>query len=131
MKTYRNVIACAALVLATGFGVVHAQSDSSTAPASEQTASSKRHPGKLQMLSEKLNLTEAQKAQVAAILKEDQATRQAIRQDTTAADDVKKAKRKELLDSERAKIRALLTPEQQAKFDDMASHRGHRKAGQT
>ncbi len=81
------------------------------------------------MLSEKLSLTAEQKAQVAAIIKEDQAARQAIRKDTTSTEDVKKAKREELKASERAKIRALLTPEQQATFDQMAAKRHHGKKG--
>lgn len=132
MKIYRNVIACAALALAASLGVARAESATPETPAGEQPAAQpKRHQGRLATLTERLKLTEEQKTQVAAILKDGQAARQAIRQDTTTTEDVKKAKRQELMSAENAKIRALLTPEQQATFDEMAKRYSRGKGSQS
>ena len=59
-------------------------------------------------MSEVLNLTQEQKDQIAAIMKE-----------AAAAEEAQRAKMRELRKETEQKIRALLTPEQQQKFDAM------------
>jgi Spy/CpxP family protein refolding chaperone len=73
----------------------------------------------LQQLSEKLNLTEEQKTKVKAILADEATEIKAVHADTALTTEQKAAKVKEIRDSSREKINALLTPEQQKKFAEM------------
>lgn len=74
---------------------------------------------RLQRMSETLNLTPEQKDQVAAILKENAPQIQAIMNDESLSRDDRRAKMQGLRKDMRAKIRAVLTSEQQTKFDAM------------
>lgn len=74
---------------------------------------------RLQRMSEALNLTQEQKDRVAAIFKENAPQIQAIMSDEARARDERRAKMQELRKDMRARIRAVLTPEQQTKFDTM------------
>jgi protein CpxP len=74
---------------------------------------------RLQRMSETLNLTQEQKDQVAAILKENAPQIQAIMNDESLSRDDRRAKMQGLRKDMRARIRAVLTPEQQTKFDAM------------
>lgn len=90
----------------------------STPPAAEPSAAHAKKPRtRLESLSQKLHLTDAQILQVGAIIKDQQAAEAALKADTTATADVKKAKRREIKDAHNAKIRELLNPEQQTAFD--------------
>ncbi|MFA5056758.1 MAG: hypothetical protein WC485_01480 [Opitutaceae bacterium] len=100
--------------------------DSSTPPApgdqnSAQPAPRWQHGPKerLQHLGEVLALTPEQKDQVAAIFKADAPQVQAIMNDTSLSRAERRAKMQALRKDMRAKIRAVLTPEQQQKFDAM------------
>jgi Spy/CpxP family protein refolding chaperone len=73
----------------------------------------------LQQLSEKLNLTDEQKAAIKPILATEANEIKAVHQDGTLSTEQKAAKVKEIRDSSREKINALLTPEQQKKFAEM------------
>jgi Spy/CpxP family protein refolding chaperone len=74
---------------------------------------------RLQRMSEVLNLTQEQKDQIAAIIKGNAPQRQAIMKEAAAAQEAQRAKMRELRKETEQKIRALLTPEQQQKFDAM------------
>jgi Spy/CpxP family protein refolding chaperone len=85
---------------------------------------------RLKHLSEVLNLTDDQKAKVAAILKDDQEKGQAIRNDSSLSREDRRAKMMDLMKDSQTRIRALLTPEQQQKFDAMPRpERGPRDRG--
>ena len=80
----------------------------------------------LQELTEKLNLTDEQKAAVKVILVTEANEIKAVRQDSSLSDEQKQAKIKEIRDNGREKINALLTPEQQKKFAEMKDQAGSR-----
>ena len=73
----------------------------------------------VQRLGEALSLTQEQKDQVTAIIKGNAPQRQAIMNDLALAQEALRAKMRELRKETELKIRALLTPEQQQKFDAM------------
>jgi Spy/CpxP family protein refolding chaperone len=73
----------------------------------------------LNRLNEALSLTPEQKDQITAIIKENAPQRQAIMNDTALTPEDRRAKMQELRKGTQGKIRALLTPEQQKKFDAM------------
>lgn len=73
----------------------------------------------MKMLTEKLSLTEAQQAQLKPILAEQKKEMDAVRADTSLEKDAKWAKAAEILKAYQPKIRAILTPDQQKKFDEM------------
>jgi Spy/CpxP family protein refolding chaperone len=73
----------------------------------------------LEHLQTALNLTADQAKQVEAILKDQMQQGRAIRDNDTLSDDERMAKMQESRKASRAKIRALLTPDQQKIFDAM------------
>lgn len=129
MKLNRTIIA-SAVVLLGGFSFVRAEMQ--TAPGASATSSvdtAKKPRNRLERLTQKLHLTDQQQLQVSAIIKDQQAAEAALKADTAATADVKKAKHKEIVADHDAKIRALLTPEQQSVFDESNSHQfGKKKA---
>ena len=74
---------------------------------------------RLQHLSEVLNLTDDQKTRIAPMLKDQQAKMQALGSDDSLSREDRRAKMMGLMKETQGQIRALLTPEQQEKFDAM------------
>jgi Spy/CpxP family protein refolding chaperone len=75
--------------------------------------------GFMQELSEKLNLTEAQKTAIKPIMAAEANEIKAVHQDGSLSNEQKAAKTKEIRTNSREKINAILTPEQQKKFAEM------------
>jgi len=108
-------------------------SQESQAPAPDQHAGM-HHNGEtadqqLQMLSEKLNLTDDQKAKLKPILQDQMQQMKAVHEDSSLSDDQKRTKTKAIHESLHEQINTVLTPEQQAKFkqmrqEHMAKHKG-------
>ena len=73
----------------------------------------------LQMLSEKLNLTADQKLKVKPILEDQAQQMKAIHDDTSLTQEQKSAKKKAIHETTHDQINAVLTPEQQEKFQEM------------
>ena len=73
----------------------------------------------LQMLSEKLNLSEEQKAKLKPIFDEQAKQMKAVRDDTSLTPEQKAAKKKAIHEATHDQINAVLTPEQQEKFKAM------------
>ena len=105
------------------------------APAPDSNSPAHRNGGRaaqrpahnfLQELSEKLNLTDEQKAAIEPILATEANEIKAVHQDSSLSDEQKQAKVKEIRDSSREKINALLTPEQQKTFAEMKGEAGNR-----
>ncbi len=82
-------------------------------------------PGRMEHLTKMLDLTAAQQEQVKAVFDGSQGQRKAIIDEPLSRAD-RRAKLKALMDDTRAKIRAVLTPEQQQKFDAMRQMRHER-----
>jgi len=99
------------------------------AQAAEPNAPAVRNNGQavrdfLRELSEKLNLTDEQKAAIRPILVSEAGDIKAVRQDSSQSAEQKQAKIQEIRDKGREKINAILTPEQQKKFAEMKGPEG-------
>ena len=82
----------------------------------------------LQMLSEKLNLTDDQKAKLKPILQDQMQQMKAVHEDSSLSPEQKRTKMKSIHESFHDKINAVLTPEQQTKFKEMQQeHTGKHK----
>jgi Spy/CpxP family protein refolding chaperone len=101
--------------------VMPAQAADSNAPAVRNNGQAGREPVRdfLRELSEKLNLTDEQKAAIRPILVSEAGDIKAVRQDGSLSAEQKQAKIQEIRDKGREKINATLTPEQQKKFAEM------------
>ncbi len=74
---------------------------------------------RLRHMTEVLGLTDGQQAQMKAIFKDEMEKRRAIMEDESLAPEDRRAKMMALGQDMRTRLRALLTPEQQQKFDAM------------
>jgi len=80
----------------------------------------------LQAMSEKLNLTDDQKAKILPLLQAQADQLTALHNDTSLADDERREKARAIMQSTRGQIRGLLTPDQQEKIKDLrAAHGDH------
>ena len=133
MKTSpKLMLALATLGLAPLTSLVLAQEADADAPP-PPPAAGEREPGhhpmrgprgdRLKMLTEKLDLTADQQAKVKAILDDSRKQMQAARKDDATAKAEKQEKGMEIMVNANKQIRAVLTPEQQAKFDKMLERR--------
>jgi len=121
MSNSRWSILTILLLLATGLTFAQA-SPQSQAPTPDKHAgmhheeSADQH---LQMLSEKLNLTDDQKAKLKPVLQDQLQQMKAVREDSSLSEEQKRAKMKSVHESLHDQINAVLTPDQQAKFKQM------------
>jgi Spy/CpxP family protein refolding chaperone len=105
--------------------------DPATAPAQDQAGP--RHGGRggpgrqVEFLTKKLNLTPDQVTQVKAIDADSWNQMKALREDTSVAGPDKRAKMMDIHKASQAKIRALLTADQQTKFDAMQEQMQERR----
>ena len=87
----------------------------------------------VEFLTKKLNLTPDQVTQVKAIDADTMKQAEAVRADTSIAGPDKRTKMMDIRKASQDKIRGLLTPDQQTKFDalqaEMREHRGNRGGG--
>lgn len=93
--------------------------------AGENHAKAEKAPrvSRVEKLAGELNLTDEQKAKVAAIYKEENAALKVVSEDKSLERPAKISRNKEIREAHAAKVRALLTPDQQAKFDAHAKDR--------
>lgn len=106
-----------ALALAAGFSSTALLAEPSAHSEHDDKSEKKPRVSRIEKLSAELNLSEDQKAQIAAINKEENAALKVVSDDKALDRSVKMAKNKEIRATHVAKVRALLTAEQQAKFD--------------
>ena len=136
-KTVRILMALAGVA-----GLVYMQSvfaEDATAPAKTCPPAEDKHHGHgphgnpVEMLTKALNLTPDQQTQVKAIFDEVHPQMKALLDDQKLSKEDKAAKMKELRTTTDAKVRALLTADQQKAFDEhkqkhQHSAEGHHKA---
>jgi Spy/CpxP family protein refolding chaperone len=80
------------------------------------------------MLSERLKLTDAQKPKVKAILEEQQKKAQELRADTGLSQDEMRTKRQALREDTNKKMKEVLTPDQYKQWEE-SQQRGRRAGG--
>jgi Spy/CpxP family protein refolding chaperone len=143
MKTKSVLSLCAALgCLTLAAASLSAQSTSASTSASDSAGSGNGARGRgrgagpgtaatpdaqVQRLNAAVTLTDAQKARVLAIYQDEATQLQAVRDDTKLTQEARMAKQQEIQAATRTAVRALLTADQQKKFDAMpAGGRGNR-----
>jgi Spy/CpxP family protein refolding chaperone len=84
---------------------------------------------RIDRLATELGLTEEQKTLIAAIQKEENAALKTVSEDKFLERAAKIARNREIRDAHAAKVRALLTPEQQVKFDALLTTPAGKKSG--
>ena len=84
---------------------------------------------RLAMMQQQLALTDSQTAQVRQILTESSGKMEAIRANTALAPEDRRAQMMTLRQGEQARIRAVLTPDQQTKYDAMQERMRQRRGG--
>lgn len=83
---------------------------------------------RLQMLSERLSLTDDQKGKLKPILQDQMQQMKAVHEDSSLSPEQKKSKMNSIHESVHEQINAVLTPEQQTKFKQMQQeHMGKHK----
>jgi len=87
--------------------------------AARSLAQEEKAEGRLQQLSQQLNLTDDQKEKLKPILREEGEKLQAVRDDSALTQQQKVAKAKEIHGQYAPKIGSILTPEQKAKWKQM------------
>jgi len=80
-------------------------------------------------MTEQLGLSEAQVAKIQPIIAEEGKAMRALQQDASVSQEDKRGKMREIRQAHATKIRAVLTPEQQAKFDSMGPGSGGKGKG--
>jgi Spy/CpxP family protein refolding chaperone len=83
---------------------------------------------RVEMLQRRLNLNDSQTAQVRQIFKESRAQMETIRSNTSLTPEDRRAQMMTLHQGEESRIRAVLTPDQQEKFDAMQEKMRERRA---
>ncbi len=82
---------------------------------------------RLEMLQQRLNLNDSQTAQVRQIFTESRAQMEAIRSNASLAPEDRRAQMMTLHQGEQSRIRAVLTPDQQTKYDAMQARMRERR----
>ncbi|NJO84233.1 MAG: hypothetical protein HC828_16575 [Blastochloris sp.] len=90
-------------------------------PKKEKTG---EHKDRIEQMKTDLGLSDEQVTKIKAIMEEEKGSFKALRDDTTLSKEDKKAKMMELRKSQGDKIKAVLTPEQQVKFEEKMKERG-------
>jgi Spy/CpxP family protein refolding chaperone len=108
------------VVLATGlFLAGQTNAAPQTTPHGHEATGATSADAHLQMLSEKLNLTEDQKAKLKPILQDQEQQMKGLHDDASLTPEQKAAKKKAIRATTHDQINAVLTPEQQEKFKQM------------
>jgi Spy/CpxP family protein refolding chaperone len=125
-------VVCGAIVAMSP--VLRAQSPPAPATSGSSAPSGapegeKHHRGNpIEMLTKKLDLTPDQVEKIKPIFESRRSQMKALREDTTLAEQDKRAKGKEIMESTNQQIKAILTPDQATKFEElMKEMHGHHK----
>jgi Spy/CpxP family protein refolding chaperone len=126
MKISRiSLLAVLAVSGLAAFGTVANAQEAST-PSTNAPAAGEHH-GQRGKLDELLNLTPDQKPKFDAIMKDQGEQLKALKEDTSLSAEDQKAKAKEIRSAASEKIKALLTPEQFTKYQELSKHKGNKK----
>jgi protein CpxP len=82
---------------------------------------------RLQMMQQRLNLNDSQTAQIRQIFTESRAQMEALRSNTSLTPEDRRAQMMTLHQGEQSRVRAVLTPDQQTKYDAMQARMRERR----
>jgi len=115
MKTLvKSRLALTAVALVSAFAVTHIAIAEDAPAKPEKKERTERGP---MGLLKDLELTDAQKVQVKEIMAAQKVAREALTADITKSEKDKRKAQRDLREETMTKIRAILTPEQQVKYD--------------
>lgn len=127
-STLKVTLTLLALAVGTAAPLVRAQESTTEKPKPERREGGPGMRGdRLKMLSEELALTADQKTKLKPILKSEMDAMRALREDTSLDRAAMRTKMMELRKTYAAQIRAVLTPEQQTKFDELQTRMRERR----
>jgi len=145
MKSKMQIrIVCAAMLLCGAAIVVRsaAAQDTPPPPMPERSQGAPQGPGgpgqgrgqmdparRLQMMKERLGLSDAQVTQLKAIYEDERTKSEALRADQTADPQANRAKMGEIRKDSETRIAAILTPDQKSKWDEMRAQQQRRGPG--
>jgi periplasmic protein CpxP/Spy len=137
MKHINIAVALLAATLMTGVSFAQTATTGSTQTEQQQTAPAehahKHHKApttdeRLQHMTKKLDLTADQQTKIKPILEQEQQQVQDVRNDKSLSKEQRHAKFQDMHKDFSGQIRAVLNPDQQAKFDQMQQkHEQHHK----
>ncbi len=129
-RTMKQVFLRSALALAVVFGGATAYAQMGGPGGGpygqHQPMSADQH---LQMLTQQLDLTSDQQAQIKPILENESQQMESLRSDTSLSQQDRMSKMHEIRQNTAEQIKPILTQEQQTKWEQMMSHQGHRGMG--
>ncbi len=123
MKSTKTMLiaALAAGALLAGSSALRAQDATNTPPAGEHGPGMKGRPN----LDKQLDLTDTQKPKVHEIQKSAMEKVRALREDTSLTSEEKKEKAKAIKEDMATQLKAVLTPEQFAKWQEISKRGAH------
>ena len=127
-NTLKILLSVIALAVCTAGSLTRAADATAPAPVAPTTAKPNKAVERLQAQLLPLNLTDEQKAQVDAIVQDAEKSAADIKKDKATTKEDRQTERQELRQTTLEKIRAVLTPEQAAKFAKHAKGKGKVKA---
>jgi Spy/CpxP family protein refolding chaperone len=125
--TLKILLTSISLAACTTVPVVRGADTAAPAPAAPTTARPNKAVDRLQAQLQPLNLTDEQKARVDAIIQDAEKSAADLKKDKAITKEDRQTERQEIRQTTLDKIRAVLTPEQAAKFGKHA--KGKVKAG--
>jgi protein CpxP len=130
-RTMKQVLLRSALALAVVFGgaTAYAQVGGGQGYGQGHGHGPMSADQRLQMLTQQLNLTSDQQAQIKPILENESQQMQSLRYDTPLSQQDRMSKMGELRESTHSQIKPILTPDQQTKWQQMMERRGRRGMG--
>lgn len=121
-----KLTAMAALAFAAMMTFNATAADAPKGEGKERPASVRPGGGRI---AEELNLTAEQKPKVEAVMKDAAEKRKALRDDTALTPEQRREKMKTIAEESKTKMKEILTPEQQAKMEELQKNRPARGEG--
>jgi Spy/CpxP family protein refolding chaperone len=118
--------AALAFIVALSSAAIYAQEPQDQAPSGHMGMHGQppTTEQRLQHMTQQLNLSSEQQQQIKPILESQSQQMQALRQDTSLSQQDRMTKMQSIRQSSSSQIKAVLNPDQQAKFDQMISRQG-------
>ena len=127
--TLKIILTSISLAIGTAVPVVRGADTTMPAPTASTVAKPNKAIERLQAQLLPLNLTDEQKAKVDAIIQDEEKSQADLRKDKSVAKEDRQTERQELRQATLEKVRAVLTPEQAAKFGKRGKGPGKVKTG--
>jgi Spy/CpxP family protein refolding chaperone len=140
-KISKGVLALALGMAMSGFALAQSGSDQPQGPPPQQQDGMRGQGGpggrrsmpspeeRLKRMTADLNLTSDQQAKIKTIMESEKTKMDALRDDTSVEGDAKREKMMSIRKDTQSQIRAVLTADQQAKFDKQQEEMRNRRRG--